>query len=91
MGVVGVVVEHGFVFVSHGYVLVRQRPAGRLHAGLGGSGGSVVVEVVEIGQAVCMKTTGSYGKGEVIDVGVPIARGAVGSQCHVGTAADVGL
>ena len=34
---------------------------------------------------------GNYFEGEVIDVGVPIVRGAVGSQCHVGTVAGVGL
>ena len=60
MGVVGVVVEHGLVLVGHGHVLMYQCPTGRFYTCLGGSGDSIVVEVVEIGQTVCMKTTGSY-------------------------------
>ena len=50
VGVGGVVVDHWFVGIGDGNVLMSEGPAGRLSKGLGFGGGSVGVEVVGIGE-----------------------------------------
>ena len=67
----GVEVDHGFVLVGHGDILVSESPAGRLDASLGGCGGCICVEVVCVGE-VCHSDAGTVVgtefKGEVVDV-----------------------
>ena len=41
-----VVINHGFVGIGHGDILVCKGPAGRLYASLGGGRSGVTVEVV---------------------------------------------
>ena len=65
------VVNHGLVLVGQGYILVCEGPAGGFYAGLGGSGGSIGVEVVRIGEVGSGDGRASGGtqlEGDVVDV-----------------------
>ena len=81
MCVGGGVVDHRFVFIGHGDILVGKCPAGRLDAGLGCGGGSVGVEVVGVGE---VGRTDDTGRGvdrerDVVDVVAAVVAGLPGS------------
>ena len=64
----GVVIDHGFVFVGHRYVLMCKFPTGRLNACVCSGGRGVGVEVVEIGQIGSVDDA-VFQQGEVQSVG----------------------
>ena len=89
--VIGFAVNHGFVVVGDGYILMDENPAVGFYSGLGGGGCGVGVEVVGIGQFIDRDaaTFRTDGEGEVVDVGSAGRSCGDGFQCDKGAVASV--